>query len=65
MTQFEVIEEITLALAICNAQSCESCKHTDACCCVFGKDFISQEILELANQCKSFNEFARANEKGN
>lgn len=63
MTRFEVIEEITLALVKCTKQSCAICHYADACCSVFGKEIVSQEILELAQQCKAFNEFARANRK--
>lgn len=64
MTRFEVIEEISLALGKCTEQIlCESCPYCDACYSVFGKNIVSEEVRELAQQCKSFNEFARANRK--
>ena len=63
MKQIEIIQEIALALSNCNSTSCDSCSNADACLAIFGKKFITQEILELAQQCKEFNKFARANRK--
>ena len=60
---FEIIEEITLTLALCNKHSCNRCPHESECLEVFGKAIASQEIVELAQQCKAFNKFARANRK--
>ena len=64
MGTFEVIEEITYALAVCTKyNNCCNCPHEDNCCNVFGKEYISEQIRELAEQCKAFNEFACANRK--
>lgn len=63
MKHLEVIEQITHTLAVCSNKSCEHCPHLSVCVKVFGAQFASQAILELAKKCKSFNEFARANRK--
>lgn len=65
MDMFNIVEEISLTLARCNKNRCSSCQYEDACIEVFGKEFPSQIIVELAAQCGAFNAFARANEKGN
>lgn len=61
MKQIEVIEQIAHTIAVCNQKSCENCPHLSACVEVFGSQFASKAILELAKKCKAFNEFARAN----
>lgn len=60
---FEIIEEITLTLVRCNKHSCDRCPYESECLEVFGKHIASQEIVELAQQCKAFNRFASANRK--
>ena len=58
----EVIEEIVLALTICEKNTnCCKCPYETQCCNVFGKEHISEEVRELSAQCKAFNQFARAN----
>ena len=61
MRMIEVIEEIAMSLALCNETLCERCRCYDVCCQVFGKEHIATEITELAQQCKAFNKFVRAN----
>lgn len=62
----DCIEEIIFTHELCKkATSCERCKQENICCEVFGKKCPVTEIEELASQCKVFNEFARANKKGN
>lgn len=62
----DCIEEIILTHSLCKKSSdCDSCKHESQCLEVFGKKCPVTEIEELASQCKAFNEFARANMKGN
>lgn len=62
MGTFEAIKEITYALAVCSkCNNCCECPHESDCCNVFGKVYISEQIRELAEQCKAFNQFARAN----
>ena len=63
MDIFNVIEEIVLAYSRCEKFVCGNCPHEDYCLNVFGKKEINQEIIELAQQCKAFNRFARANGK--
>lgn len=72
----DIIEEIVMAYELCQKQPCErttedmytvtfKCPHMDVCKDVFDKKCPMTEIEELASQCKAFNEFARANKKGN
>lgn len=63
MEIFEVIEEIVLAYSRCDKYVCGNCPHENGCLEVFGKVEIEQEIIELAQQCKAFNRFARTNSK--
>ena len=67
MDIIEVIQEIVMTHTLCSKESddCEFCTHGKYCMEVFGKKFPTTEIEELASQCKAFNEFARANKKGN
>lgn len=52
--------------SLCNNEDCSTCKFKQACLEVFErKNSPVSEIEELAAQCKAFNEFARANKKGN
>ena len=64
MTIIECLEEIALAITKCKKNDCEHCPYEIECMDVFGKTFIETEVLELASQCKAFNDFARANKKG-
>ena len=66
MSIFDCIQEIIMAHSLCsNENNCATCKYKHACCEVFEKHSPCTEIEELAAQCKAFNEFARANKKGN
>lgn len=66
MTIFDCMEEIIMAHSLCNNEKdCGTCKYKQACLEVFEKNPPVSEIEELAGQCKAFNEFARANKKGN
>lgn len=64
MTVIECLEEIALAITKCKKNDCEYCPYEPECLEIFGKSFVETEVLELASQCKAFNQFARANEKG-
>lgn len=60
MGTFEIIQEITYALTVCNRySSCQKCPYEIACLSHFGKGYISEEIRELAEQCRAFNESVR------
>lgn len=72
----DIIQEIVMAYSLCEKQPCEQtlsdmdtvvtkCPHMEFCKEVFDKKCPMTEIEELASQCKAFNEFARANKKGN
>ena len=63
----EIIEEIVMTHELCKSyDECDIlCPHYNDCMEVFGKDYPIDEIEKLAAQCKAFNEFARANRKGN
>lgn len=63
MDIFETIEEIVLAYSRCDKYVCGNCPHEDYCLEVFGKKEIKQEIVDLAQQCRAFNKFVRANRK--
>lgn len=64
MGTIEIIEEINYALTVCNRySSCTKCPYEIGCMAHFGKEYINEQIRELAEQCKAFNEFARANSK--
>ena len=67
MSIFDCIQEIIFAYSLCsNEHKCATCIHKQACCEVFEKTFTPcTAIEEFAAQCKAFNEFARANKKGN
>lgn len=60
------IEEIILTHSICKKYfDCDGCTYQQHCAEVFGKKCPVIEIEELSSQCKAFNDFARANMKGN
>ena len=63
MKIIECLEEIALAITKCKKHDCAHCPYEFECMEVFGKEFIETAVLELASQCKAFNEFARANRK--
>lgn len=65
MSIIEILEEIVMTHELCANQFCveSSCPHYEVCCSVFGKKNPTEELEELAAQCKVFNEFARANRK--
>ena len=66
MNLIDCLEEIIFTYELCRkSRSCERCEHETNCCEVFGKKYPITEIEELAATCKTFNEFARANKKGN
>ena len=66
MSIFDCIQEIIMAYSLCsNENKCATCRHKQACFEVFEGDTPFIEIEEFAAQCKAFNEFARANKKGN
>ena len=61
---FECIEELVMGYELCAVQDCDRCPYIDSCTSVFGKKQIIDEIECLSAQCKAFNQFARANKKG-
>lgn len=66
MTIFDCMEEIIMTHSLCNnEEDCSTCRFKQACLEVFEKNSPVSEIEELVGQCKAFNEFARANKKGN
>lgn len=61
MLRVEAESAIAIALEFCSRRCCFGCPKTHACADIFDGDFISEEILKLAEKCQEFN-YAKENE---